>query len=119
MVAKALVLDGDLEEADNFLRPHEQRAKARGHRSAQARLGYAHGRLLGAMNDIAGARGVFNESLDHLEGLPLRFDTARVNFAYGRHRVACHSIRSTGQVRRDCEFKTLKAEGFWEQSFGA
>jgi DNA-binding CsgD family transcriptional regulator len=84
LMANALVLDGQLDAADMFLAPHEQRAKARGHRSAQARLGYARGRLHGARGDIHAARGCFESSLELLAGLPLRYDIARVNFAYGQ-----------------------------------
>ncbi|WP_169801775.1 LuxR C-terminal-related transcriptional regulator, partial [Mycolicibacterium vaccae] len=68
-------------------------ARARGHRSARARLGYARGRLLGARGDLAGARRAFDESLDLLEGLPLRYDRARVNFAYGQ------TLRRAGKRR--------------------
>lgn len=92
-LANALVLTGDLQGADDFLRPHEQRARARGHRSARARLGYARGRLLGARGDLAGARRAFDESLELLEGLPLRYDRARVNFAYGQ------TLRRAGKRR--------------------
>jgi DNA-binding CsgD family transcriptional regulator len=94
LFANALVLDGHLEEADNFLRPHEQRAKTRGHRSGQARLGYARGRLHGALGDIHAARRSFETSLELLAGLPLRYDTARVNFAYGQ------TLRRAGKRRQ-------------------
>ncbi|WP_231991953.1 LuxR C-terminal-related transcriptional regulator [Mycobacterium sp. ACS4331] len=96
VLANALVVDGHLTEADAFLRPHEQRARARGHRSAMARLGYARGRLLGAQGDVAAARASFDESLRLLEGLPLRYDLARVNFAYGQ------TLRRAGK-RRDAD----------------
>lgn len=84
LLANAMVLSGQLDEADAFLRPHEQRAKARKHRSAQAQLGYARGRLHGARGDIHAARCSFEAALDLLSGLPLRYDTARVNFAFGQ-----------------------------------
>ena len=71
------MLDGQLDAAEAFLKPHEQRAKARGHRSAQARLGYARGRLHGALGDIHAARRSFEASLELLNGLPLRYDAAR------------------------------------------
>jgi len=93
LLANALVLDGQLAEADTFLQPHEQRARARGHRSARARLGYARGRLHGALGDIHAARRSFEESLELLQGLPLRYDTARVNFAYGQ------TLRRAGKRR--------------------
>nr|WP_137147732.1 LuxR family transcriptional regulator [Mycolicibacterium sp. CR10] len=94
LLANALVLDGRLEDADSFLRPHEQRAKSRAHRSAQARLGYARGRLHGALGDIHSARRSFEASLELLHGLPLRYDTARVNFAYGQ------TLRRAGKRRQ-------------------
>ncbi len=84
LLADAMVLGGQLDEADAFLQPHEQRARARRHRSAQARLGYARGRLQGARGDIHAARRSFEAALDLLSGLPLRYDTARVNFAFGQ-----------------------------------
>jgi DNA-binding CsgD family transcriptional regulator len=93
LMANALVLDGQLAAADTFLRPHEQRALTRGHRSAQARLGYARGRLHGALGDVHAARRSFETSLELLQGLPLRYDTARVNFAYGQ------TLRRAGKRR--------------------
>ncbi|MBX7430717.1 LuxR C-terminal-related transcriptional regulator [Mycobacterium sp. Y57] len=92
-LANAMVLDGDPAAADALLQPHEQRAAARGHRSAQARLGYARGRLYGATGDIDSAQRVFDDSLALLDGLPLRYDTARVNFAYGQ------TLRRAGKRR--------------------
>ncbi|MDI3390618.1 AAA family ATPase [Streptomyces sp. B-S-A8] len=91
--ANALVVTGRLDEADAFLAPHEERAAARGHRSALARLGVARGRLTGARGDIDGARDRFEEALVHLERLPLPYDRARVNFAYGQ------TLRRAGKRR--------------------
>ncbi len=93
MLANAMVLVGDLDAADEFLRPHEHRAAKRGHRSAMARLGYARGRLLGARGDLPAARAAFERALELLDGLPLRYDTARVNFAYGQ------TLRRAGKRR--------------------
>ncbi len=92
-MGNALVLNGELEAADAFLRPHEQRAREREHRSAQARLGCARGRLLGALGDVTAAREVFEESLTLLDGLALRYDAARVNMAYGQ------TLRRAGKRR--------------------
>lgn len=94
LLANALVLQGELEAADAFLRPHEEQARKREHRSAMARLGYARGRLLGATGDLPAARAKFEESLALLEGLPLRYDRARVNFAYGQ------TLRRAGKRRQ-------------------
>ncbi|MCX5043105.1 LuxR C-terminal-related transcriptional regulator [Aldersonia sp. NBC_00410] len=93
VLANALVIEGRLDDADELLRPHEQRAAEREHRSAQARLGYARGRLLGAAGDIPGARESFDAAIELLEGLPLRYDLARINFAYGQ------TLRRAGKRR--------------------
>lgn len=91
--ANALVVEGRYREADDFLRPHERRAAARGHRSATARLGYARGRLLGAQGDLAAARQSFEASLALLADTPLRYDRARTHFAYGQ------TLRRAGKRR--------------------
>ncbi|WP_030166107.1 MULTISPECIES: LuxR family transcriptional regulator [Actinomycetes] len=93
VLANALVIDGRLDAAEAFLLPHEELAQETGHRSAQARLGYARGRLLGANGDLNGARHTFERALALLDGLPLRYDLARVNFAYGQ------TLRRAGKRR--------------------
>ena len=94
--ANALVIEGRYDDAASFLRPHEELAAERGHRSARARLGYARGRLLGASGDLAAARASFETSLELLADTPLRYDRARVNFAYGQ------TLRRAGK-RRDAD----------------
>jgi DNA-binding CsgD family transcriptional regulator len=94
VLATALVVDGQLDAADVFLRRHEERA--RGHRSAAARLLAARGRLLGTRGDLPAARRVFEEALALLDGLPLRYELARVNFGYGQ------TLRRAGK-RRDAD----------------
>jgi len=91
--ANALVVEGRYDDADAFLRPHEKLAAERGHRSARARLGYARGRLLGAGGDLVAARDCFDTSLELLTDTPLRYDRARVNFAYGQ------TLRRAGKRR--------------------
>ncbi|MGY1638130.1 LuxR C-terminal-related transcriptional regulator [Geodermatophilus sp. SYSU D00742] len=91
--ANALVLEGLLDEADAFLTPHERRAADRGHRSTRARLGYARGRWFGAHGDLEAAREAFRTSLGLLEHLPLRYDRARVTFAFGQ------TLRRAGKRR--------------------
>jgi DNA-binding CsgD family transcriptional regulator len=93
MMTNALVIDGAPDAAEAFLGPHEQRARAMGHRSTMARLGYARGLLLGAKGELVAARRAFDESLAMLDGLPLRYDLARVNFAYGQ------TLRRAGKRR--------------------
>jgi DNA-binding CsgD family transcriptional regulator len=82
--ANALVLVGRYDDADAFLRRHEQRAADAGPDSARARLAYARGRWHGQRGDLDAARACFEHGLDLLGPLPLRYDRARVHFAYGQ-----------------------------------
>jgi len=82
--AHALVASGKLDEADGFLRPHETLADERGSASARARLRAARGRLEAARGDLEAARMAFGEALELLEGLPLRYDRARIEFVHGQ-----------------------------------
>ena len=91
--ANALVIEGHYAEAETFLEPHEHLAKERGHRSAQARLGYARGRLLGATGDLPAARDAFENSAALLADLPLPYDRARTHFAWGQ------TLRRAGKRR--------------------
>lgn len=91
--ANALVMTGRLDEADTFLAPHEDLAARRACRSAMARLGLARGRLTAARGDIDTSRKEFEQALAHLERLPLPYDRARVNFAYGQ------TLRRAGKRR--------------------
>jgi DNA-binding CsgD family transcriptional regulator len=91
--ANALVMTGRLDDANTFLTPHEELATRRGHRSTLARLGIPRGRLTAARGDIDTARKEFEQSLAHLDKLPLPYDRARVNFAYGQ------TLRRAGKRR--------------------
>ncbi|OCH79226.1 LuxR family transcriptional regulator [Gordonia sp. UCD-TK1] len=93
VLANALVLEGRHEAADDLLRRYEIRSAERGHRSSAARMKYARGRHLGATGDIHGARRTFEEGIELLDGLGLRYDQARVNFAYGQ------TLRRAGKRR--------------------
>ncbi|MFC7339858.1 LuxR C-terminal-related transcriptional regulator [Saccharopolyspora griseoalba] len=84
MYAHALVLLGRLDEADEFLTRHERAAAKRGHTSMRARLASARGRLHGARGDVAAASASFDEALELISALPLRYDQARINFSYGQ-----------------------------------
>lgn len=96
LYGNALVMTGRVDEADAFLRPHEERAAARGHLSAQARLGYVRGRIQGSRGDIDAAVETFEAALDGIATLPLSYDRARINFAYGQ------TLRRAGR-RRDAD----------------
>ncbi|MGO4596313.1 LuxR C-terminal-related transcriptional regulator [Terrabacter sp. 2RAF25] len=82
--ANALVLVGRAEDADAFLRLHEDRAEATAHDSASARLAYARGRWHGSRGDLDAARACFERALALLAPLPLAYDRARVHFAFGQ-----------------------------------
>ncbi|WP_092804441.1 LuxR C-terminal-related transcriptional regulator [Rhodococcus globerulus] len=84
LYANALVMVGRVDDADTFLQPHEKTARIRGHRSATARLGYVRGRIHGARSELGAARNCFDDALLSLEDLPLPYDRARINFAYGQ-----------------------------------
>lgn len=94
--ANALVLQNRYEDAEQFLDTHESIVTERGQVSGQARLGYARGRLLAARGDLDTARKSFENSLRLLEDLPLPYERARVNFAYGQ------ALRRAGK-RRDAD----------------
>ncbi|MCR5979329.1 AAA family ATPase [Gordonia jinghuaiqii] len=92
-LANAQVIEGQYDAADRLLRTYEERAAERGHRSSAARLKSARGRHLGATGDIHGARRTFEEGIELLDGLGMRYDQARVNFAYGQ------TLRRAGKRR--------------------
>lgn len=94
--ANALVQTNQIEAADAFLRPLEERSAARGHRSAMARLGYVRGRIEGTTGAIEAAIESFERALNHIRELPLPYEWARVNFAYGQ------TLRRAGK-RRDAD----------------
>jgi DNA-binding CsgD family transcriptional regulator len=94
--ANALVMTNRADAADAFLAPHEAVAAQRQHRSTMARLGYVRGRIHGTWGNIEAARDSFDAALGHLEALPLPYDRARVNFAYGQ------TLRRAGK-RRDAD----------------
>jgi DNA-binding CsgD family transcriptional regulator/tetratricopeptide (TPR) repeat protein len=83
LYADALVLTDRLADADAFLTPLEVLARARGHRSAAARLGRVRGRLLGARGEVAAAEEAFSQARAQLDDLPLPYDRARVDLAHG------------------------------------
>lgn len=94
--ANALVMTNRVDEADAFLVRHERLAAEHGHRSAMARAGYVRGRIHGARGDLRAARTAFEGALGRLEDLPLPYERARVEFAYGQ------TLRRAGK-RRDAD----------------
>ncbi|MEV7289765.1 AAA family ATPase [Streptomyces sp. NPDC093252] len=112
--ANALVVIGRLDEADTFLTPYEELAARRGHRSAQARNGLARSRLIAARGDIEAARQEFERALALLEHLPLPYDRARINFAYGQTLRRAGKRREADSVLRNARdaYATLGAHTY-------
>ena len=106
MYAHALVLLGRLEEADDFLVPHEKLAAKRGHTSASARLAAARGRLQSSRGDVTAATAEFEKALELIGTLPLRYDQARINFSYGQ------ALRRLGRRARADVALTAARDGF-------
>lgn len=106
MYAHALILLGRLDEADEFLVPHEKLAAKRDHASARARLAAARGRLHGVRGDVTAATASFDAALELIGTLPLRYDQARVNFGYGQ------TLRRLGRRARADVALTAARDGF-------
>ncbi|WP_100499317.1 helix-turn-helix transcriptional regulator [Geodermatophilus chilensis] len=104
--ANALVVTDRLTEAEAFLAPLEATAHRRGHRSASARLGYVHGRLLAARGDLPGAEAAFEQAWARLAALPLPYERARVDFAHGI------TLRRAGRRRDAAALLTTARQSF-------
>lgn len=100
--AIALVATGDPAAADAFLRPHEERAAARQHRSSLARLGGVRGRILFSEGDVARGRQAFECALGQISDLPMPLLRSRLHFQYGQ------ALRRIGK-RRDAEAELYRA----------
>ncbi|MEA5155132.1 LuxR C-terminal-related transcriptional regulator [Raineyella sp.] len=100
MWAGALSLTGRLDEADAFLRPHEERARAVDRHSTMARLAMARGRLTSLRGDIDLARESFEDALGLVEGTPYAYLRTRINFLYGQALRRAGKRRDAGVVLR-------------------
>ena len=89
----ALVNAGRLTEADEFLRPHEDLAAARRRGSTIARLARVRGKLEAAQGHLAAAETAFQHGLTEIERLPMPFQRALLELAYGQ------VLRRAGQRR--------------------
>jgi len=113
----ALVSAGRLDEAEEFLAVHEDAAVRRGRRSMMARLARVRGRLAAARGDLPAAEVAFARGLDEINKLPLPFQRALLEFAYGQvlrragqRRAAAHQL----QGARD-RFSKLMANPYLER----
>ena len=89
----ALVSAGRLDEADEFLQPHEKLAATRGRSSTVARLARVRGRIEAARGHLPAAEESFQRGLAELERLPMPFHRALLELAYGQ------MLRRAGQRR--------------------
>ena len=91
--AEALISVGRLDEAEELLAPHEELAAGRGRAAMTARLGRVRGRLEAARGHLPHAEEAYQRALDALDGLPMPFERAQVELAYGQ------ALRRGGQRR--------------------
>ena len=92
----ALVLTGRLEQAEQLLAGHEDRARAAGHRGTVARLSYPRARLHSARGELLEAKAVLLDGLAQLRSTPLAYERARLQFVQGQ------TLRRAGK-RREAE----------------
>ena len=112
--ADAMVSAGRLNEAAEFLTPHEQLATARGRRSSIARLANVRGRLEAALGRPDEAEVAFQHGLAQLDGLSLPFERSVIELAYGqmlrrlgRRRAALRQLLAARE-----QFEALAAHPF-------
>jgi DNA-binding CsgD family transcriptional regulator len=91
LYAEALVALGRCDQAEAALVPFEARAAARGRRSAQATAARARGTLEAARGRHEQAEAAYRTGLAYARNLPLPFDRALLEAAYGRF------LRRTGR----------------------
>jgi DNA-binding CsgD family transcriptional regulator len=108
---EAQVALGRDDEAERILVPFEALAAARGRRSALAAAARARGTLEAARGHQEHAEAAFQASLAHFGTLPMPFDRALLEAAYGRF------LRHTG--RRSAALKQLEAARTRFASLGA
>jgi ATP/maltotriose-dependent transcriptional regulator MalT len=113
----ALVSSGRLAEAEIFLGPHEELAARRGRGSMVARLARVRGRLAAARGDMAEADAAFRRGLGELTRLPMPFQRALLELAFGE------ALRRSGRRRAAAErlkaahatLRTLRARPYLER----
>ena len=104
--AEALVATGRAEEADRFLRPHEQLSDRRSRPSTIARLARVRGRIEAALGCREQAAAAFERALEHIEPLAMPYERALIEFAHGQF------LRRNGRRRAASEQLTRARETF-------
>jgi len=106
----ALVSAGRLEDAANFLAPHEQLAQLRQRRSSIARLARVRGRLEAAAGRFELAETTFRRGLEQLEEIVLPFEQALLELAYGKV-LRRHGHRRSATAQLEAARERFKALG--------
>jgi DNA-binding CsgD family transcriptional regulator len=83
LLADALVALGRTDDAEDVLIAYEKLAGARGRHSALAGLARAQGNLYAARRRHADARAAFETAREHAALVPMPFEAARADLAYG------------------------------------
>jgi ATP/maltotriose-dependent transcriptional regulator MalT len=83
LLADALVEMGEFEQACDVLHPFETRAAERGCHSAMAAAARARGNLEATQGNKEDAEAAFQAGLNHAAQVPMPFERARLQFAYG------------------------------------
>jgi ATP/maltotriose-dependent transcriptional regulator MalT len=106
LYAEALVSAGRAEEADRFLRRHEELAAARGRPSTIAKLARARGRIEAALGHREHAIAAFERALEHIEPLGMPYELALIQLAHGQF------LRRNGRRRAASDQLTRARETF-------
>jgi len=93
LYADALISAGREGEVDGFLTPHEELAAKRGRSSMIARLARVRGRLEATQGRMDLAEQTFDRALAEIERVPMPFQRALIELAYGQ------ALRRCGQRR--------------------
>jgi DNA-binding CsgD family transcriptional regulator len=102
----AMVSVGQLDEADAFLGPREALARDRGRTVEMARLARVRGRLESARGHATEAEEIFGHALDLLRQVPLPFERALIELAYGQ------TLRRHGKRRLAAAHLQAATDGF-------
>jgi ATP/maltotriose-dependent transcriptional regulator MalT len=106
LLADALVAVGRIEEADEFLTPHELLAGQRGRRTSIARLARSRGAIEAAVGRTDNAEAAFTLALRSTDKLSVPFERARIELAAGRF------LRRIGQRRRAADLLSAASKRF-------
>lgn len=117
LYAEGLVMLGRRGQAEAVLTPFEALAAARGRRSVMASAARARGTLEAAHGHAERADAAFRDGLKHASDLPLPFERALLETAYGRYlrRAGRHDESAAHLQAARTRFAQLDARPFLER----